>query len=49
MTDQSYYHDRRAAEEERIRLATSLQAKAIHQQLRDLYRARAAAPPAEPA
>ena len=40
MTDQTYYHQRLAAEAERIRLAVSPQAKAAHQQLHALYRAR---------
>ena len=44
MTDQLYYQQRVAAEAERVRLATSPQAKAVHQQLHTLYSARMAAP-----
>ena len=42
MTDQLYYQQRVAAEAERVRLATSPQAKAVHQQLQNLYSARIA-------
>jgi len=44
MTDQLYYQQRVVAEAERVRLATSPQAKAVHQQLQTLYSARIPAP-----